>query len=323
MEGNFIRVLKYSSPYLAFFFFIVILNNTYSISYKLIKICNSVILITLAIAPVISFIQLILPGFSVVFNQVSEIGNQSFYQIRRNSIFDLESNVAFSLSFLPVCTVLISRLLNDRSYSKLLFCLFLLAIPVLLSNTRVVMLGYLVIVTMAIIKSDSKVFGIFQRLFLVLIIASTSYLLLNMAGYNIDKFYDERIQEGPLVNSPRYSSYLAFLEVFPKQPIFGTGNPTSELIKDSLTMNRDFIHIGWLSHIATYGLLGSFLLFGFIFYLLKNLYKSARNTGFYAPIFAFSIYILANFTFVETNFYTSGLITVLVYSRFFQLENLK
>lgn len=321
MEGDIFRVLKYSSPYLAFFFFLLLIENTYNIPDKLILRANRVIIATVFIAPIVSIIQVFNTDFTLIANKILETGYESIYQIRRSSIFDLESNTAFTLSFIPMLALVVSSLIKYKNLKYMAYLMVLASIPVFLSNTRVVMVGYFIVIILILVQSKGFSMGIFRFIIIFFFIAASIYLTLNLFGYNLDLYYNERIKEGPLDDSPRYDSYIAFLNVFPKYPIWGTGNPTADVIANSLSKGRNFIHIGWLSHLATFGIIGSLFFFVFIYQLMKFLYKSAKNSNFYAPLFAFTIYIVANFTFVEINLFTSGLILSLVYSRYYTIKS--
>ena len=133
------------------------------------------------------------------------------------------------------------------------------------------------------------------------------------------RLWQERLfAEGSIEETTRYGAYINFLHFFPQTPFFGTGvHLTDEIWLASRAIHSSQIHVGYLSHLLTFGLFGSFLLFSFWFCLAKDLYKKAKLKGYYGPLFAFLVFLWFNVTAVDFRLGYPGLIIAFVFSQFY------
>jgi len=146
------------------------------------------------------------------------------------------------------------------------------------------------------------------------------FQLLNHSGYSIDNWITDRLfAEESLQESTRYKSYFTFEIYFPKHPWFGIGKLTDEIKEDSAQIAQSSqIHVGYLSHLVFYGVVGSFLAFGFWFKLARSLFKTARKVNYYGSFFAFLVFLWANATLVTFHIFFYGIIIALAVDKYFR-----
>lgn len=310
------------------FFMIIIIYNT-SFSSKFIKNAILIIQLTVILATIASIIQVFNFGFldAEPFWAKSELNSSSnidLYSDRRNSIFGFVNANELGLSYLPLLSLLIGLLLynNKRYYS---FFLVLGGISSLLSNTRYVMIAFCIILLQVLITQKIKINTIIKYLFMFVLLSVILYKFLGFIGYNFEEWYNKRLlSEGSLKGTTRYFALINFLRFFPESPFFGTGVPiTKEIQLASNEAGSSQIHIGYLSHLVSYGIVGSLMLFGFWFLLAKKLLKTAKLTRYYGSIFAFLIFLWANATLVKYTIFFYGIIFALVFDRIFSEYHFK
>lgn len=98
---------------------------------------------------------------------------------------------------------------------------------------------------------------------------------------------------------------------------------TNQIEAASRAVGSSQIHVGYLSHLVSYGIIGSFLLFSFWFLLAKDLYRKAKLTKYYGPFFAFIIFLFTNLTLVDFNLFYPGIFIAFVFSEYYYKSNLK
>jgi hypothetical protein len=123
--------------------------------------------------------------------------------------------------------------------------------------------------------------------------------------------------EGEIKNTSRYLAYELFQKYFPQHPVFGTGvHLTDEIRRVANEGGSSQIHVGYFSHMVSYGIVGSFLLFSFWLLLARDLFKKAKLTGFYGAFFAFLVFLWANAAMVDYNIFYPGVIIAIIYSEY-------
>ena len=143
----------------------------------------------------------------------------------------------------------------------------------------------------------------------------------NVVGYDVQEVIDERILEKStnLGNfGSRILSFYVFLEVFPENPIFGVGPETRWDVVQLLGGASPIIHIGYLSYLYFYGILGSLFLFSSMFLLLKRTWNIGVKQGFWGSYYGLLSFLVANTTLVYFNFSEAGIILLVIYLRFFK-----
>ncbi|MBN1186300.1 MAG: O-antigen ligase family protein [Bacteroidales bacterium] len=272
--------------------------------------------ITIIIAFVVTIIQIFID--TSFFMPKDRFSVESFYHRRLQSVFGYIDYNALGLSFLPIFSVLIGYLDYNRK-KDIIIWIILTGIICFVSNTRYVMAGYVLILSQLFFFKK----GIRIRLkFVVFILLTTLSILFfyNKIGYDINEYAESRLLENleGEQNTRFYVAPQVFKEVFPKNPLFGTGRHVSDEVSDLLDKRSSQIHVGYLSHLVSFGILGSLLLFGFWFRLGRDLYKTARATKYYGVFFAFLMFLWANVTMVHYSIFTYGLTLSLVFNKYFK-----
>lgn len=281
--------IYYSILYFSIFLIILVIYNT-NFSRKFIETTTNLIKATVIIAAAASLIQV----FDISFLHANRYWiddyffQGTFYTFRRASIFGFVDQNELGLSFLPLASTLIGYLLlkNDK---KFILYMFLVLIIGLLSNTRYVMVGAVIMTIQVFIAERDKIVGIFRYVIVTLFLGFVAVSTLISLDYDFERFFNERLfHEGSITQTTRYKAISNFTYFFPKNPVFGTGVHLSDEVREaSRAIGSSQIHVGYLSHLVSYGLVGSVLLFGFWFFLLKNLYKNARRTGYWGSFTGF------------------------------------
>ena len=109
-----------------------------------------------------------------------------------------------------------------------------------------------------------------------------------------------------------------FLFYFPQKPFLGTGELTDEIKAASQAVGSSHIHVGYLSHLVYYGIVGCFFLFGFLYLLMKELYNTAKNTNYWGSFFAFMVFLWSFATMSESSIFYPGLIFALIFDKYFR-----
>lgn len=309
------------------FFIILIINNTH-FSNKFINNSVKIIKITVVLAAITSVIQVFNYSFfdssSAWQFQLEGYGDNTIYTSRRLSIFGFLNLNEYGLSYVPLFAVLIGYLLFIQEKRYAIF-LFLGSIPCLLSNTRYVILGFFIVAILVVIHNRNRINRLFKSVIVVLILVFAVIQILNIVGYNISDWINTRIfAEDSIEDTTRYKAILNFLYFFPKNPIFGVGEHlTREIQAVSNASGSSQIHIGYLAHLVSYGIVGSLFLFGFWIAVAKGFYKTAKNTNYWGSFIAFLTFLIAQATLVYYSIFFYGIIFAFVFDKYMKDRNMK
>jgi hypothetical protein len=298
---------------------IIIIYNT-KFTDKFIKNFLFLSKLTIILAVTASIIQVFNSNFLNVWERYNDFSpsvyNGDTYTDRRTSIFGYINPNEIGLSFIPLLSVTVGLLYfnNDKKY--FLFLIFG-GIIAILSNSRYVIVGY-IIISLILLKSKNlkmsliKYFLISFALFIILM-QGLSYL-----GYDFNAWYENRLfAEGSIYETTRYKAWGNFVKFFPENIFWGTGvNMTNEIEMASNAIGSSQVHVGYLAHLLSFGIIGSFLLFGFWFLLARKLYKNAKKTMYWGSFFAFSTFLWSNFTLVYYSIFFYGIIFAFVIDKY-------
>lgn len=304
------------------FVVLIICNTNFSDSFKRNSI--SIIQITVVLAAIVSIVQVFDSNFLNAWPYwYPERGENYYlgdiYTHRRSSFFGFINQNSIGLSFIPLLAILIGYMLYVKN-KKYYIYLILGGLIALLSNGRYIMIGFLIITFVIVAVQKVKITGFFKYVFVLLMIGFIIFQTLLFFGYDFKDWYKERLfLEGSFYETTRYKAIENFLIFFPKTPIFGTGvHLTDEIREASRAVGSSQIHVGYLSHLVSYGIVGSIFLFGFWFTLAKKLYRTAKLTGYWGSFFAFLTFFWAQATLVYYSIFFTGLIFALVFDKYFQ-----
>lgn len=240
------------------------------------------------------------------------------YKDRRNSIFGYIEPNELGLTFLPLLSVLIGYLFYKKNKYYAIF-IILGGTTSLLSNTRYIMIGYILVLTQLLVSEKINVAKLVKYAFISIITALFLYMVLFYLGYDLNQWYENRLlSEGTLKETSRYYAWINFLRFFPENPLLGTGvHMTREIQIASNDAGSSQIHVGYLAHLVSYGIIGSILLFGFWFLLARKLFLRAKKTKYYGSFFSMLVFLWANATLVKYSMFFYGLIFAFIFDKIF------
>lgn len=310
-----------NNPYLASFFIMLIIYNTKyndSIIQRSIKIFK----ITVIIAAIVSVIQVFDSHFFNAFfyeHRDLDVYRRGLYNTRRASIFGFINLNSLGLSFIPIISIVSGYLLRYRDKKYLIF-LLLGGLIAFLSNTRYVMISFLIITLQIIIYRKDALVGFIKYISIAFILIITILIFFEFIGYDLMTWYSTRLfAEGAFQETSRYKAFINFLRFFPENYLFGNGNILSEdVVEASMQYGSSHIHIGYLSHLVAYGIVGCFFLFGFWYHLLMKFYKTAKRTNYWGSVFAFITFLWAFATFSNSSIFFYGIIYTFIFDKYFR-----
>lgn len=316
--------LKYlfNNFHIYFVFILIVIYNT-KLSNK--SYSNFVILIKviLFIAIAGAIVQFLIDPNWMIIPFEWEYNEGIFYIDRRPSIFTYVGPNDYGISVLAFFSLILSIQLNNKNFIGMLIFIIITGLYSFLSNSRYVMMGFILVFAQIFFgkkKSNLISYIIFSSLAFIVIF----YVYTNIFGVDLHTLGEKRLfAEGSITATSRYGAYINFLRFFPENPIFGNGFQVSDKVRDaSNAIGSSRIHVGYFSHLVSYGLVGGVLLFSFWFSLARDLYRKAKHTAYYGSFFAFLVFLFANATFPEFNLFYPGIIFAFVFSEYYyQLYN--
>ena len=248
---------------------------------------------------------------------ISDAISEDLYLNRRTSIFGFITPTAIGLSFIPLFSVLIGHMLMRRE--KIYFVYFFLGgMVALLSNARYIIIGLIIISIQILLSGRYRVISFIKYLLLSLMTIFIFIKVLNYLDYDLNEWYAKRLfPERSIKETTRYKAIGNFLTFFPQNPIFGTGGTTEEIKEASRQVGSGHIHVGYLSSLVSYGIFGCLFLFGFWYFLAKELYRTAKITNYWGSFFAFLMFLWSFATMSMPSIFFYGLIFALIFDRYY------
>ncbi len=311
----------FNNPHIASFFILLIIYNT-RFSEHFIDRSILILKITIVFATFISVIQVFDTEFlnaQSLYRGKEDLIESGLYSLRRTSIFGYINQNSIGLSFIPIIAIVSGVLLYNKKKIYLVY-LLLGGLAAFLSNGRYVMISFIIIISQVLLFSKESVKGILRYTAIVTALLLSLYMIFDYLQYDFMKWYSIRLfAEGSIEQTTRYKAIGNFLIFFPKYFFVGNGEI---LAKDVVTASRavgsSHIHIGYLSHLVAYGIVGCFFLFRFWFLLAKRLYCTAKQTNYWGSFFAFLTFLWAFMTFSSSSLFFYGLIFAFIFDKYFK-----
>lgn len=296
-------ILKYSKPILFVAVVVIVFQQAYSDSF------------------------LVNPDYQKVWGNIGES------ESRLPSIYSyLGGGIATGLGFVPLLIILVDYL--KRNNKQVLFWVLGGIIFGFLSKYRWIMVNTFLLFIVLIINSKQKFSQILKYSLLIPVFLFLSFFVLKSAGVKVDQVIEERILESDNTsNNTSYSTRLlafhAFKELFFDNPILGKGNVKYGIggsgkqdykLRRILGGHSSQIHIGYLSLLYYYGIVGGVLYFGFLLLLFKRMHKNAKRTGIYGPIIAMACFLITNLVMVSFNLLEIGIVIALVADKYYSMN---
>jgi O-Antigen ligase len=284
---------------------------------KFIVVMNRNILLIVVLSLIVSLIQVKDPTFffNTMIDMTLYVGEGD---IRITSIYSWVDPNSGGITF----PILIAILLNFYTSKSKFFPLIILCgiVVSFLSKARFVMISALIAFSQIFLNRKLS----FQKLFsLIFIFAISIYLIVFAAGefgFNIQEVISNRILEKDTEMGSakaRITSYEVFIKKFPENPLFGVGPETKQDVLDLLG-DIPAIHVGYLSYLYFYGIVGCFFLFLALYYLFADAWLVGKKFGFWGGFYGLVSFAVANLTFVYFNFSEMGIVLIAIYTRFYK-----
>lgn len=238
------------------------------------------------------------------------------YQIRNTAIWGYLSPLDVGLSFLPILAIILGYTKSNKLIFKFFIFLTIGTVVAILTNSRWILVNMLIIFFPLIFTLKGKKIktALITVLSLIVVIVTINNIF-NFLGFDFTTYL-----EGRILNKSSQSRFLAielFEEFFPRKPIFGTGVRVETELNRALAGRSSQIHVGYLSNLYEFGIVGSTFLFLFWFMLFRSLYKNAKVHKQNFLIYGFACFLLANLTLVEYSIFHIGLLYIIIFDRFY------
>jgi hypothetical protein len=300
-------------------FILILIENTH-FSDKFIKNSIFLIKITIIAAFTVSLYQALFdPAFFTSTEYSEEIdymADLGRYETRNPSIFSFLDQNDYGLSFVPLLSVFVGYHFYIKQTNIFLLSFIVMGgLTCFLTNGRYIMIIYIFLFAQILFLKQLKfpIKIIYLVLSLLLIIAVIN--ILPFFGYDLNKFYDERIMSDS--GSSRIVAFDMLGKFFYDNPVFGTGVRTTDELMNTLAGRSSQIHVGYLSTLFEWGIIGGVLLFGFWYKIAKDLYKKAKKSLFYGAFFGFLTFLVANTVLVQYSIFFYGVIFCFIFSKYF------
>ena len=296
--------------------FVVIESTSFDESF--INKMSRLIFIIIIVTCIFSIIQIKYPSFFISPDLTDNVEGYSYILANRNfSIYSWVNLNSLGISFPIFIAILLS--LPDSGKRNTPITIVIGIIVSFLSRARYVMLS--VIIALSQLFINAKI-ALRKKIYTLLLLGSILVILIWAAtiyGVDIQQVIDTRILEkdsGMESARARITSYEVFMLKFPEYPWFGVGPETRTDVLWLLD-GIPLIHIGYLSYLYFYGIVGCLFFFISIFYLLKNAWFIGKKFMFWGSFYGLITFCFANATFVYFNLSEMGVIIAVIYLKYF------
>lgn len=319
----------YGNELIASLLVLLVVENFRYYNKRFLRNLHFIFIITIFVALIVIIIQQAVDEEFLVFIErvKSDLYQTESTDVRLPSIFSWTGVLDIGFVFIPLLSLVIGQQFYKRKNTVILYYL-IGAIIVFLSRNRWIMINYLVLFFMYSTYYRVNIKNFIKYAFGIFIIIYLAMTFLTWVNVPVRQIIDNRILEkshgglGEGSAGTRIFAVQVFVELFPKHALIGKGmihsfdgeSKDHELVS-ALGGRSSQIHIGYLSLLYYYGLVGGFLYISFIVLIIKKLFRDAKKTLQWGPFFGFLGLVLANFTLVSLSFFNAGLILCLFFNK--------
>lgn len=306
-----------------FFIFFIVENSFFPKSF--IKNIIKIIFVVVVVAVIVIIIQAYSPKFFLSpreFDIAIDRGEQ-----RKFSIFSWINTSEAGYTFPAFLSILLSLSIIYANKIKVKWLYFFGIIYSVLSGARFVILSVLIVFSQTISYRKKFMPNLIKAIGGLVFLFAISYFVLKFSGINIDRMISHRIIQSDVVEFEKNSAYTRiyaftlFSEFFPERPIFGTGGVMEDDLIETKGSTTSQIHVGWLSLLYYYGIVGGTFHIIFTYLIMKKLYRVAKTTNYWGSFFVFITYfisVMGTGVSFEINF--MGYIFALVLNKYFEQQ---
>jgi len=335
LVGKTITIKYIYSNYLLSGFLAALMVENIKVSASFIKKASFLCLLFLLFAFFVIIYQQTINSFFLVntnsLNTMSDLEGLDEIQKRLPSIYSWSSLMDLNYGFIGIATLIISKYMKEnKSNYNVIALIAMTLIFSFLTRGRWMMINALLLLLMYFIFKGVNIKNIFVYGLLSFFVFIAMVQSLEFFNVPVTKIIDERILEnnkGSIEEKSAGSRIFAFAvfgKLFPEHPIFGKG-----LLHSFGGQSKDFelvhalggrssqIHVGYLTLLYYYGIVGALPFLLFLYHLLKKLLKEAKQSQFYGAFFVFIGFALSNWTLVNFTIFYYGLTLAIVYHNFY------
>lgn len=306
------------NPYFNIVAFIYVIDN-YKIPDSLIKLVRKILIGVVAVACGVSVIQLIDDPFFLTPSEVVEYTRMmgalsNSFEIRRVSIFGYLDNLQETISFLPVVAIVTAHSIMNKKRYLLLLVLFAFIVP-FGNNYRYAQLAYFVALLPLIEIRKSKVQSVLIILGGLVLVSAIFVGGLYLSDFDLDAYVRERVLSDSA--STRLLAIEIFNKFFHRNPWFGSGVHLTDEVIAAIAGRSSQIHVGYLAHLYSYGIVGSLIAFSFWIMIARRFYRTAIRTHFWGSLAGILVYLWANVTQVYYEIFCYGLMIAFLFDRYY------
>ena len=297
----------------------------------LFKLCKKILIIAIL---VIVVQQVVNVNFFIRPDKIMANITSSDNEDRLYSIYSWYGMYGPGLSFIPIFVLILEDVDKRNQKQKLLLWILLGIIFALLSKARWIMINTVLSFLVLIITKKHKFKYILKYMTIVPFILILFFLGSSVAGVDASGIVEERILESgerteKKSASTRILAFVAFNKFYWRNPVFGIGNIKYGMggtdrqdyeLQKFLAGRSSQIHVGYLSVLYMYGLVGGMFLFLCFYFILKKLRKNAKLTRHWAPYLGMLGLVVCNLTLVTWSFLELGLVFAVLSDKFFLQE---
>lgn len=332
LDRDFKIMYLFSNKLIGSFNMMLIIENM-SISKKRYRFLVGVSKIVLIIAIVVIMIQQVVDSSFFLRTGLEEEGITINNDTSRlYSIYTWSSGniLAAGFGFVPIFILIVEDM--DKRKRKIMVWILIGFIFAFLSKQRWLMINILLVLVVLFSNHKEKAKRFVKFIFLVPLFTISLFFLLNSIGIDASGIAKNRLFEGnkksisETTAGTRILAFYAFDKFYWDHPYIGIGNIKYGMggtgkqdykLRSFLKGRSSQIHVGYLSLLYMYGLIGAFLFLSFLYLLLKKLYRNAKHTGVWAPFLGILGVAIDNLFDVNFQLLEMGLIIVLVADRYY------
>ncbi|TRX66358.1 O-antigen ligase family protein [Carboxylicivirga sp. M1479] len=306
------------NPYVHITAFIYVIDN-FKVPESLIKILTKIFIGTIIVSVLVSALQIVYDPFFFSPDEIVAYTRMmgamyNDFEVRRVSIYGYIDNLSVTIAYLPIVGIVNSYYYLEKR--KVLFVIVIIAILVPFANNyRYAQLGYFLTLIPFVALAKSKlrasiIIGVSLLFGLGLLL-----LFLDAIDFNIQSYIQERLMSDSA--STRLLAFEMFAKFFGRHPWFGSGMHLTDELVTAIAGRSSQIHVGYLAHLFSYGIVGSLIAFTFWLMIARRFYKTAIRTGFWGSFIAIMVFLWANVTQVYYLIFSYGILMAFLFDKFY------
>lgn len=299
---------------------LILIENT-EFDEKFIQLVIKIFKVTIFVSFVVVIYQLLVDPFFLMPPELEkDFLSRTQYEIRLQSIFGYIAPNEVAYSLIPIVSILIGYyLMQNKAFNPV--WIIMAGIVFFGTKTRFVYLNFVVILLQYPLVNGLNIKRVMKIGMISIISLVVLVFILSSSGFDVEEFIQNRLLSESA--STRLLAVKMFANFFPKTPFFGSGIHVGEDLARAIGNRSSQIHVGYLSHLYEYGIVGTILLLYFLFSVLKKFYETAKRSYYFGSLFAFAALFITNLTTVNFSIYSYGLLFAFIFNKFINDQSLK